>query len=203
MMSKHYEKLVRDNIARLYDQENDVAKRIPALRRGKQFVFRAFGEECCIAPDGITFSEKPVGGPKALIVTLYALNAAPVPLRLEPFKAYKDFPGSMPYQGAFAMNSERVLIPHVSKIEKEKSRILSPFEGESDPKGTSGDFSFLVYPLPKIALCYIFYRADEEFPPSATCLFSSNSQDFMPLDGLADMAEYTSKEIIRLALEAP
>ncbi len=32
------------------------------------------------------------------------------------FKAFKDLPGSMPYQGALTANSERVLVPHVLKI---------------------------------------------------------------------------------------
>jgi hypothetical protein len=52
--------------------------------------------------------------------------------------------------------------------------------------------------LPKVALCYIFYLPDEEFPASVTCLFSQNALSFMPLDGLADVAEYTSKVIIQL-----
>ena len=39
---------------------------------------------------------------------------------------------------------------------------------------------------------------DEEFPASVTCLFSQNALSFMPLDGLADVAEYTSKAIIQL-----
>jgi hypothetical protein len=47
-------------------------------------------------------------------------------------------------------------------------------------------------------LCYIFYRADEEFPASVTCLFSNNAPDFMPIDGLADVGEYTSKKILAL-----
>ena len=61
-----------------------------------------------------------------------------------------------------------------------------------------GDFSFILYPLPKIALCFIFYLPDEEFPASVTCLFSANALSFIPLDGLADVAEYTSKGIIGL-----
>jgi len=52
--------------------------------------------------------------------------------------------------------------------------------------------------LPKIALCYIFYLPDEEFPASVTCLFSNNARLFMPLDGLADVAEYTSRRIIEI-----
>jgi hypothetical protein len=55
-----------------------------------------------------------------------------------------------------------------------------------------------VKPLPKIALCFIGYLADEEFPASATCLFSSNASDFMPMDGLADVGEYTARTICRL-----
>ena len=50
----------------------------------------------------------------------------------------------------------------------------------------SGDFAFVVRPLPKIYLCYIFYEADQDFPPSVTCLYSANANRFMPMDGLAD-----------------
>jgi len=101
----------------------------------------------------------------------------------------------MPYHGAFSANSERVLIPHVNKIREKQAEIISAFDGEAIK---SGDFSMLLYPFPKIAVCAIFYLEDEEFPPSATCLFSSNALDFMPLDGLADVAEYTSGTIIRM-----
>ena len=61
-----------------------------------------------------------------------------------------------------------------------------------------GDFSFVVYPLPKIALCYIFYDPDEDFPASVTCLFSNNARRFLPLDGLADVGEYTSRKILEI-----
>jgi hypothetical protein len=56
----------------------------------------------------------------------------------------------------------------------------------------------VLYPLPKIALLFIFYLPDEDFPASATCLFSANAISFLPLDGLADMAEYTSRSLIAL-----
>ena len=56
----------------------------------------------------------------------------------------------------------------------------------------------MVRPLPKIALCYVFYEADEEFPPSVTCLYSHNAHLFMPTDGLADVGEYTSRTILDL-----
>jgi len=58
--------------------------------------------------------------------------------------------------------------------------------------------TFAIYPLPKIALCYIFCEADEDFPPSAKCLFSNNAHRSLPIDGLADLGEYASKKIIEM-----
>jgi len=117
-------------------------------------------------------------------------------MEMDPFRSFKDFQGSMPYQGAFSANSERVLAPHVARMRQTAGPIKEAFDGSS---GGMGDFSLILRPLPKIALLYACYLADEEFPAAVTILFSANARSFMPLDGLADVAEYTSKEIIRLA----
>ncbi|MBW1720520.1 MAG: DUF3786 domain-containing protein [Deltaproteobacteria bacterium] len=197
-METNYDTLIRNNLERIYREPEGLDKKIPALRRGRQFLFRAFGRDCCLSPEGVTFSEKADTGPRALLVTLYALHVVQDPLRLAPFVSFKDLPDSMPYHGAFSANTERVLVPRVPEILERTEEILKAFEGEKDPPGGSGDLSLLLYPLPKIALLYIIYLADEEFPASVTCLFSANARIFMPLDGLADVAEYTSREIIRL-----
>ncbi|MCP3931807.1 MAG: DUF3786 domain-containing protein, partial [Bacteroidetes bacterium] len=105
---------------------------------------------------------------------------------------------SMPYVGAFATHTEQLLVPHVDQIKNSVRKITETLKGEEAPAGTGGDFSFIVYPLPKIALCYIFYEADEDFPASVTCLYSNNAQLFLPVDGLADVGEYCSKIIIEL-----
>lgn len=85
-----------------------------------------------------------------------------------------------------------------AKIKESVKIIIETLKGEKAPDGTGGDFSFIVYPLPKIALCYIFYEADEDFPPSVTCLYSNNARLFLPVDGLADVGEYCSKTILTL-----
>ena len=196
-MTTNYEKIIRENLAFAYkDGEKRLEETLPARSQAGQLVFSAFGEECSLEPEAIAFSGKIDAGPKALVVSLYAARSNSGALTLEPFKAFKDLPGSMPYQGAFTVNSERVLVPHVLKIKEKGEGILRSFPGQINPTGAAGDFSLLLYPLPKIALLLIFYLPDEDFPASATCLFSSNALSFMPLDGLADVAEYTSKAII-------
>jgi hypothetical protein len=111
-------------------------------------------------------------------------------------KAFKDFPNSMPFAGAFVTHTQNILVDHVDRIQEKQGEIIRRMDGRNIPTNVGGDFSLLVYPLPKIALSYIFYEADEDFPASATCLFSSNADEFLPIDGLADLGEYTSKAIL-------
>ncbi|MCD4716721.1 MAG: DUF3786 domain-containing protein [Desulfobacterales bacterium] len=201
-MSTNYEKIIRENLSGFYAQlpREDVETCLASESKGDGLGFRAFGEDCRIGPDAITLSGQTVVDPKGLLISLYAVHAGPYQVQIEPLKAFKDFPGSMPYQGAFSANSERVLVPHVLSIREKQENIKTIFDGLDGPPGVSGDFSFILFPLPKIALCYIFYLPDDEFPASATCLFSANALSFMPLDGLADVAEYTSRKIIEYLL---
>ena len=198
-MGSNYEKIIRENISRIYHNlSENLEKTLPATKKENLFYFRAFGEDCCLGPEGINLSGRPAEEPKGLLISLYANHAGPDPVRLEPFQSFKDLPGNMPYHGAFISNSERILVPHVLCIKENQQIILDAFNGGRAPAGIAGDFAFVLYPLPKIALCYIFYLPDEEFSASATCLLSANALSFMPLDGLADVAEYTSKTILTL-----
>ncbi len=192
----NYEKIILENLKRAFNQPLEyLLGALPAKGNNSALLLRAFGHDCSLEPDRITFSGESDSGPRGLLVSLYAASAVPEQIKLEPFKSFKDLPNSMPYHGAFAANSEQILVPHVSRIKDKTEGMLSAFQGGRS-RDVAGDLALLLYPLPKIALLYIFYLADDDFPASATCLFSSNGLSFMPLDGLADVAEYTSKEII-------
>lgn len=200
-----YEALIRDNLRNAFEGGADtLAKRLPATQGPEGLTFPAFGAECTLTPEAVRLDGVQESGPRGLVVSLYAGFASPDSLRLEPLVAFRDLPDSMPYQGAFAANAERPLVPQASEIPNRRPRILEVLGGEERkaPEGTPGDLSLLVFPLPKIALCYIVYLPDEEFPASVTCLFSSNARAFLPLDGLADTAEYTTRRILDLMNEA-
>ena len=121
-MSTNYEKIIRENLSGFYAQlpREAVETCLGAELKGDIFGFRAFGEDCRIGPDDITLSGETVVDPKGLLISLYAVHAGPDQLQLEPFKAFKDFPGSMPYQGAFSANSERILVSHVPSIREKQ-----------------------------------------------------------------------------------
>jgi hypothetical protein len=198
-MTDNYEKIVKNNLKKLYDPlPPDLAKALPSEREGNCFIFEAFGEKCHIGPEGIRLGNRNETGVLGILISLYALYANPQLEILEPLKSFRDFPDSMPYVGAFATHTERILIPQVEKIQNAQNRIMRNLRGREAVDLAGGDFSFLVRPLPKISLCYIFYLADEDFPASVTCLFSNNASTYLPMDALADVGEYTSRTLLSL-----
>jgi hypothetical protein len=195
----NYEKIIKDNLARLYKNMPDhLEQLLPGQYQNEQLVFKAFGCSCRIGADGITVGEKPETGVIGILISLYALHAKPDPCIPTPFKAFREIPNSMPYAGAFAGHTEQILIPHIDKIEDSLEPIFETLNGETGSGSEGGDLSFVVRPFPKIKLNYIFYRADDDFSASATCLFSNNALSFLRIDALADTGEYTSKKIIEL-----
>lgn len=198
-MTDNYTRIVQENLDRFYRSlPLDPASRMGAKAEGDTFRLDAFGDPCRISPEGIKLDGTPAPPILGILISLYALHAGSDPLRTLPLRSYKEFPGSMPYAGAFVTHTEQILVAHATAIQASIDQILDRLSGEAAPGGVGGDFSFLVRPLPKIALCYIFYQADEEFPASATCLFSQNADVFLPIDGLADVGEYTSRKILSI-----
>lgn len=198
-MQDNYALLVKANLDRLFSNlPPDLASNLPATRQDSRFTLRAFGETCTISPDGIRFDSGEAPSILGILISLYALNASAEICIEQPFRSFKEFPGSMPYVGAFTTHTELVLAPHATALKQNLDKIKQLLNGSDAPIATGGDFSFLVYPLPKIALCYIVYEADDDFPASVTCLYSNNAHRFLPMDGLADVGEYTSRTILSL-----
>ena len=197
-MTDNYTKIVQENLNQLYaNLPRDLAETLPGIQEEKQFRFKAFGRDCRIDPEAVSFSGEPADPVLGILISMYALHARPDPCVIHPLKSFKEFPDTMPYVTAFATHTEQVLVPHVEKIKSGVDLIIDTLNGDLATV-ESGDFGFIVYPLPKIALCYIFYEADEDFPASVTCLFSNNARLFLPVDGLADVGEYCSKTILHL-----
>jgi len=185
---------VRELYARLPD---DLERSLSAVREGNVFHFKAFGQPCTITPEGIILSGELLTGGMGIIIALYARYASHDAVQLSPPKAFAQIKGSQPHQGAFRTRSERSLVPYVGVIRESMDRIVQVFDGFENRDG-SGDFSFTLFPLPKIPLSHVFYVADEEFPASVICLFAANAESFMPVDGLADVGEHTAEKIIEL-----
>ena len=198
-MSQRYLAIRNEYLAQAWGRGPEIlAACLPAELQGERLRFRAFGEDCVVTNNDITLAGSPAEGPEGLLIALYANVAPDREVTLHPLKAFKELPGSMPYQAAFAVNTEGLLAPWVEKIHAQQEKLIRVFPGQPNPDAASGDFSFTLLPLPKIPLYYVFHLPDEEFPAAVTCLFAGDAAGFMPLDGLADVAEYTARKIMAL-----
>jgi len=171
---------------------------LPGEIKGDCLSFPAFGAECLLGREEIMLGGEAATGPVGLLIALYASIVPNLAVQLQPPKSFKELPHSMPYHHAFAANAEHILVPQVHRINLLRERIASGFSGYENTDALSGDFSFTLFPLPRVPLYYIFHLPDDEFPAAVTCLFANNASRFMPIDGLADMAEYTAKKIISI-----
>lgn len=169
-----------------------------AKKSGKEYFFKAFGNTCRLSVDGIYLGEEKQTGVLGILISLYALYANITSFKAELFVAFRQIPDSMPYTAAFSIHTEQILVSKVHLIKKHRDKIIEKIDGQEAPPSVPGDFSMLLYPLPKVALCYIFYEADDDFDAGVTCLYSNNAYCFMPVDGLADVGEYTSKTILEI-----
>ncbi len=198
-MSQNYLQIRNDYLQQAWARSAGVLSAcLPAELTAAGLRFRAFGEECLLSAGEITLAGEAAPGPQGLLIALYASSVPDLPVQLDSLRSFKELPNSMPYQNAFAANAEQILVPHVIRIHQHQERLASVFSGRINDEPPSGDFSFTLYPLPRVPLYYIFHLPDEEFPASVTCLFAANAPDFMPLDGLADVAEYTGKKLLAL-----
>jgi hypothetical protein len=194
-MSQNYLRIQQEYLQKAWSRPFlELELGLPALRQEGCFHFQAFGEACVFCPESILLGGDQTTGPEGLLIAMYASHAVDEPVQPHPLQSFKELPGSMPYHAAFSANAERILMPHVTGIESLQEKIISSFSGHQNKDAVSGDFSFTLYPLPRILLYYIFHLPDEEFPASVTCLFAANALKFTPLDGLADVAEYTAKK---------
>ncbi|MGA7877504.1 MAG: DUF3786 domain-containing protein [Desulfoferrobacter sp.] len=200
-MSENYLRIQQEYLQKAWSRPlQDLGQSIPAKHRQGCFNFQAFGQHCTLCRESVLLNRETAAGPEGLLVAMYASCVIDKPVRIHPLISFKELPGSLPYQSAFSANAERILAPHVPAIESKQEEIAVTFSGYLNTDAVSGDFSFTLYPLPRIPLYYIFHLPDDEFPPSVTCLFAANAIDFMPLDGLADVAEYTAKRIQSIAV---
>lgn len=201
MGAQNYESIIRSYLHRAFGRGRETLRRaVPSESNDRGLIFKAFGKRCCASEEGIILDDAEEKGALGVLISIYLLYVPEIaPTFPSSWKAFRDFPDTMPYWGAFRANAEEPLVPFVEKIFSIQQVIYEHFDGQPIT-GTPGDFSFVVFPFPKLPLLYIFYLPDEEFPAEVRCLFPSEN-NFMPVDALADVAEYTGRLMVDLAVK--
>lgn len=192
-----YADIIRGHLAQVFEGENAVLASYPGIQwREEGFDLTAFGQHCRLSAEGIFLDDQSDWGPRGIIISLLARHAVSEVCIETPWRAFRELPDSAPYVGAFRAHTEQILVPHIPALFREREVVTERLQGRSPEGDSPGDWTLVLNPLPKIALCYHFYLPDEDFPANVTCLYANNADRFLPTDALADVGEYMSRALI-------
>jgi hypothetical protein len=117
----------------------------------------------------------------AILILHYLGSDAPVPPRGEPI-AFADMLEGKFYDPAF---QGRCRVPLERKFGAAPEKLLPAAEKLGGCAWDRGDVSVVVPAFPRVDVYLVLYRGDDEFPPSATVLFSSNVASFLSAEDVA------------------
>jgi len=197
MSETAYADIIRGHLADVFQGDTAALASYPGVQSTADgFELTAFGQLCGLSSRGIFIDGQSDWGPRGIIIGLLARHAVSDMCIETPWRAFRELPNSAPYVGAFRVHTEQILVPHVNRLYEKRAEITASLQGRSPEDGSPADWTIVLDPLPKIALCYHFYLPDEDFPANVTCLFSNNADRFLPTDALADVGEYMSRALI-------
>ncbi len=162
-----YEEIIRGYLDKAWARSEEVLREAaPAVPEAPGVLaFPAFGRPCSVQRHGVFFDGVLDTGARGVLTAIYLAVVPKWSAPLHPLKAFKEIPNSRALPGRFRRgtpNSPWCLT--CRKFAKIWNPSSAGFSGHRNTDAPSGDFSFTLYPLPKIPLYYIVHEADDEFP---------------------------------------
>ena len=145
-----------------------------------------------VAPDLPTSDPRPATYPNAplrtpapiwdaILMLHYLASEGPIAPDLEPI-AFGDLREGKFYDPAF---QGRCRVPLERKFGPAPEKLLAAAEKLGGRAWNRGDVSVVIPAFPRVDVYLVLYRGDDEFPPSATVLFSSNVAAFLSAEDIA------------------
>jgi len=107
--------------------------------------------------------------------------------------AYKDIPGGLLYAGVFA---RRVTEPLQRRFGKSARSFKETGIRSGGEPVEIGDASFILHAFPRVALQYVLWEGDEEFPPSVQLLFDASVDHYLTLEDMVVLGQVTAGRLI-------
>ncbi len=166
----------------------------------KQLTVVFFGD-----PYDITFPEIEVTSKTKQTVSLvtriillhYLIRADGTAPRGDPIP-YKEIPGGLLYAGVF---EKRVVDPLIREFGQTAERFLRAGIAMGGEEATFGDVSFSLKILPRVAMTFVLWKGDEEFPPAIQILFDRVVDRYLSLEDVVVLGEMTSRRLIAKNVE--
>jgi len=135
----------------------------------------------------------PIG--EKLLILHYLVTAKGTPLRDEPV-SFKELPEGMVYFPTFY---KRAIRPVLNKYGAAPDKLVEAALRFGGTAGNEGDASVTVPAFPRVAVTWVLWRGDEEFPAEGTILVDRGIQDYLPTEDIAVLCQLIA---IKLSIAA-
>jgi len=133
----------------------------------------------------VDLNGEPAGIRPAILILHYLLKAGGTPLSGKEI-SFKEVPqGSLyfqPFRG-------RVIFPILRLFDTKEEELLTAVERLGGRETEEGDRSFLLHPLPRVTVRYIYYREEEGIPPDVNVLFDASIADYLSTEDIVVLCE--------------
>lgn len=99
--------------------------------------------------------------------------------------SFKELPDGEIYNVPF---HKRTIVPLLKIVGNDLNILMKLKEKLGGNLGEFGDLMLVFNPLPNLYLAYIYWLGDDEFPPNANILFSSNFPAYLPTEDCVILA---------------
>jgi hypothetical protein len=143
----------------------------------------------------LTCGAEPVPMGERLLILHYLVTATGAPPRGE-LISFKELPEGVAYNPTFY---KRAILPLLNKFGTSPDRLIAVAATFGGVDAHQGDAAVTFQPFPKVAITWVLWRGDEEFPAEGTILVDRGIPDYLPAEDIAVLCQSIA---IKLCLAA-
>jgi hypothetical protein len=120
-----------------------------------------------------------------LLILHYLVTAGGMPPRNEPI-SFKELPEGVVYHPTF---HKRAIQPLLNKFGTSPDKLITSAAALSGVDAHQGDTSVTIQAFPRVAVTWVLWRGDDEFPAEGTVLLDRGIQDYLPTEDIAVLCQ--------------
>jgi hypothetical protein len=120
-----------------------------------------------------------------LLILHYLVTAKGTPLRDEPV-SFKELPEGMVYYPTFY---KRAIRPLLGKHDASPEKLIEAAARLGGAAAHQGDAAVIVRAFPMVAVTWVLWRGDDEFPAEGTILVDRGIQDYLPTEDIVVLCQ--------------
>ncbi len=116
-----------------------------------------------------------------IMILHYLVTADGSPLTGE-WITFKELPGGQIYVEPYQGRAIKPLLKHFGNNPEQFQEMALGLNGQVE---SFGDVSVILQPFPKVPVGFVFWKGDEEFPPSANIIYDAAAPHYLPTEDYA------------------